>query len=781
LKVVPAGLSELARRIHSEATFSASTGALGMKITIRQASTSIALLLTLVAGADAADQSLSAHAAYRLSAEGFVYPGQVVPGANTRASVAGMMPTRALEHADSGKRLIDGAIDSSGSVITPWFWSGQDKRIVVDMALAGPSKVATVRVTVPPEADARPASWMLQALDGRGGWRTLGQATIADNADRTVAIDAGAVECDAVRVVVRGGRPRLGIAEIEVLGEGPTKSDHVGLVRSPIPAAPRWTPPGGDVRRLALAEKAVRLDATPAVRSSAAVLVDRKPGTAVVVEKGDGNSASLRVDIDLPGTFIIDAVNVVMPGGQGVTAGHANDFVAAVRSGTAGTVWYDVGRVENPYGCLDKAPPRYVVPLVCEPGTLRGGGVRVVAFLSGLGGLTSRLAVSEIEVWGRPVEDDAEAAAPRLRLDPLRWPEAQAGDPPAGLEWLTAREIRAAWVGGSLLAPAGNDGGTKADVLHRAGFDVVTVGLAPTKANRKDPAAGLKQSLPPALAAARQADLKLFFRWQYGSNHTPPYRHYVSPAGIAAKRSCCPLDTKYIQQHIGRWAEAVARGGADGLLIDLEMYESDQTQYPGPCVCNACFDDYLDRFCSDGRAVQKAVPAAARGRWLGVNDATGHYREHQAHRVAELYKRFADRCRAAKPDFLFAVAPELEFLPGIERGLGTSRLPCLVFSEHEYERGVDDKAVANVARVRKENIPALYLAGAWLARQTPEAVERNAIRATRECDGWWLWDADAVLAHPAAGDAAAFDPMRGRAAGTAADDYLGRLSRIPRR
>ena len=735
---------------------------------------------------------LSRRATYRLAAEAFVYPGQIVPGSNRRAVVAGMMPTTALEHADGGRRLIDGATDTAGSVITPWFWSGQEKRIVVDMALQGPAQVATVRLTVPPDADARPASWLVQVPDGRDGWRTLGQGTIANDADRTLAIDAGATECATLRVVVRGGRPRLGIAEIEVLGAGPTTGrptgGRVGLVRSPSPKPPRWKPPGGESRRLSLAAAAVRLDAAPAASGAAALLVDGKPGTAVVVEKGAGSSARLTADIDLPGTFVIDAVNVVMPGGQGATAGHANDFVAAVRSGAEGTVWYDLGRVENPYGCLDDAPPHFVVPLVSEPGTLRGGGVRVVAYLSGLGGLTSRLALAEIEVWGRPA-DAAVAAAPRLRLEPLPWPAAPAATPaatpaaapPAGLEWLTAREIRAAWVGGSLLAQVGSDGSTKADVLRQNGFDVVTVGLAPTTANRQDPQAGLDRTLGPALEAARRNDLKLLFRWQYGSNHTPPYRRYVSPAGVQANRSCCPLDAAYVERHLGRWAEAVARGGADGMLVDLEMYESDQTQYPGPCVCDDCFAAYLERFCSDAPAVRETVAAADRGRWLGVNEAAGHYRDHQAQRIAALYGDIAARCRAVKPDFLFAVAPELEFLPGIERGLGTPAMPCLVFSEHEYERGVDAKAVANVARVRAEGIPALYLAGAWLARQTPAAVEKNAIRATRECDGWWLWDADAVLTHPAADDPAAADPMRGRVAGTSAEDYLGRLLRIPRR
>ena len=64
--------------------------------------------------------------------------------------------------------------------------------------------------------------------------------------------------------------------------------------------------------------------------------------------------------------------------------------------------------------------------------------------------------------------------------------------------------------------------------------------------------------------------------WKYGTHDLAPYRKYRTAKGELHKITACPLDEQYISgQHVGKWAVKLAQGGADGMLIDMEMYHSD--------------------------------------------------------------------------------------------------------------------------------------------------------------------------------------------------------------
>ncbi len=217
------------------------------------------------------------------------------------------------------------------------------------------------------------------------------------------------------------------------------------------------------------------------------------------------------------------------------------------------------------------------------------------------------------------------------------------------------------------------------------------------------------------------------------------------------------------------------------MLIDTEMYESDETNYPGPCVCDDCFAEYLKTYADDWQTLYNQIPADRRGLWLAANGATEHYARHQAKRIEAQYDKIRERCQKINPTFLFGHAPLLGHLPGLERGLGTSSVPCLVFSEREYSNGPSSQSFANVQRIRQQGIPALYIPGAFLVQQSPEKVETSALISSLYCDGWWLYYATALLTHPAADDPEAFDRSYGRVRGTSARDYLDRITAVHQR
>ncbi len=368
-----------------------------------------------------------------------------------------------------------------------------------------------------------------------------------------------------------------------------------------------------------------------------------------------------------------------------------------------------------------------------------------------------------------------------LDLRPIRWEPEPVGELHPKLNWFKKKKVRSAWIGDDLFEKFPGTDKTKAQVLVEAGFNMVSVSMPVSMGDdgkNRSVSSDLANRLADNVKEARRAGITFLVKWLYGSLHQEPYRKYRSPGGQLASRSSCPLDEQYIERHIGRWALASARGGADGFLIDTEMYGSDQTNYPGPCMCDNCFRVYLDTFSSNPQSLYDQVEPEKRGLWLSAKKATEHYALYAAKRIEEQYDGIRARCQAINPAFMFAHAPLLGHVPGIEEGLGTSTVPCLVFSEREYTKGPASQSFANVERVRRKGAPVLYLCGAFTTVQTPEMVEDHALISSLYCDGWWLYYASAVLNYPGTDDPKAYNPTYGRVKGTSAWDYLDRIRSV---
>ena len=731
---------------------------------------------------------LSRNATYRIKGEGFVYNGQVQPGRNERPQTPRWMATPLVAQSDTGDLLIDGKTGRDSVVSTPWFWNKQAKRIHVEMDLPGSAKVSSVRVRLPEDSALRPESIRLSVRAEGGRWQEVAPPA-EDSPDR--ARDAWtfqlpSVQCRSLRVVAADGvKARIGLAEIGVFGRGPTESDRRGLIRdeahvkSVRPAEPSRPPGAVCVSRSPRAR--VRLSGTPITAGDAGLLVDGKQDTLVRIEAKPHLHLTLTAEIDLGAVHRIDCVNVWMPGGRGASNGHVHDFSVAVSPSAdgAGDWQTPLPVLTNPYWPTDDAPSPYVIPLDL-PG-VNGRRVRVTATLSGTGGVTCRLALAEVEVWGRPAAPGSGTRPPpRLQLRPLMCPPEPVGDLHPKLRWMKQRKVRLAWIGDDLFDRFADTEQTKAEILVAAGFNLVRVSMNVDRKDRNR-SSDLEKRLAPNVREARRAGIPLLIGWQYGSSHLDPYRRYRSPGGRLANRSCCPLDSDYIERHLARWAVAIAQGGADGMVVDTEMYESDQTNYPGPCVCDDCFAEYLRAFATEWETMYKAVLPERRGAWLSANGAAEHYGRFLARRIETQYDAIRTRCQQANPAFVFAHAPLLGHLAGIERGLGTATVPCLVLSEREYNRGPSLQSFENVARIRREGIPALYMTGLFVVQQPPEQVEKNALIGALYGDGWWLYYATAILNRPEADDPGAFHGSYGRVKGTSARDYLDRIEAMHRR
>ena len=187
--------------------------------------------------------------------------------------------------------------------------------------------------------------------------------------------------------------------------------------------------------------------------------------------------------------------------------------------------------------------------------------------------------------------------------------------------------------------------------------------------------------------AGRRVGLAVLCMMHYGSGHEGTYRRYRGGDGREHEKSCCPLQPAYLERHIFQYAVRAAENGADGVLLDFEMYGSDSTSYPGPCFCDACFRHYLRNYSTNWRAHDGEIAPQDRGRWINDQKAIEHYGRHAAARIERQWDALRARCQAIRPTFLFAYAPFLEHIPGMTCGLGTPDVPCLVLSEREYGSG----------------------------------------------------------------------------------------------
>jgi len=294
----------------------------------------------------------------------------------------------------------------------------------------------------------------------------------------------------------------------------------------------------------------------------------------------------------------------------------------------------------------------------------------------------------------------------------------------------------------------------------------------------------LETRLPPNVVAARKYGLTLLVGWMYGTQHLEPYRKYRGPDGTLAKRSCCPLDETYISgQHIGKWAVRAAELGADGVNIDIEMYQSDAASYPGPCYCDDCFATYLAAYAHDPRQTYDAVAPEERGRWTAqrrgpdneyVRWGGTHYAAFTARRIEALWDGIRRRCQAINPAFILAMYHTLEAMPGMERGLGTPSVPCLMLDAHEYNHGPYRGSYMSMNRI-KENMPVLFVSGLLVKVQSPERFAENVLQSCLYTDGYFAWYGTALLSFPGPGEEKQTLPgAYGRWGNSSAADYLGR-------
>jgi hypothetical protein len=242
--------------------------------------------------------------------------------------------------------------------------------------------------------------------------------------------------------------------------------------------------------------------------------------------------------------------------------------------------------------------------------------------------------------------------------------------------------------------------------------------------------------------ACRERNIQLLVKTNFGADHCKSYRRYYDGHSTVAKRTPCPLDSEYWRQVVLERAMVTAKSslkekGVLGHLIDFEMYGSDHTGYSGPCMCNHCFKNFLKEV--EIESVYNSIEPVNRASWLKLNGLLPLYLQIAQYNIYKIAKSIEQKLHKVNPDMVLATFPKFDRLPGIERGLGTSTQPVIVFSEIEYRAGYTPVIRDNVARIKSERYPVLYCPGIWVTQHRPDIIPGEIFKMADDSIGYWIY------------------------------------------
>lgn len=223
------------------------------------------------------------------------------------------------------------------------------------------------------------------------------------------------------------------------------------------------------------------------------------------------------------------------------------------------------------------------------------------------------------------------------------------------------------------------------------------------------------------------------------------YRLYVDSSGRSHSKTPCPLDEAYWRASFGkRWlqlARLSTRAPLAGMILDTEIYGGDIRIYDNICVCDACWQRFVQ-----AHAITQRIAQERRGGFLTQQTLTTRYMEFQQHALIAFLQQFRQDAAAINPAFqpgIMAYKPTW-FYQAMIQGLGSATNPLLVFSETSYPVGYTPHIQAERAAIigqAGQNAPTIarHIPGLWLSRFFPEDLPSQLYALATHSDGYWLF------------------------------------------
>jgi len=370
------------------------------------------LTVALVALGATQAANLAPDAAYAVTIYGYAYRGQVIPGTNRPVTDDGYAPAPPWQ--GPRQALTDGRRD--GAVVTSWFWSQMDKRIVARFDLRRVATVTALRAWPQAGAANYAAATARCAATADALSRAPELKLQPDGAG--VAWVGGPLTGRFVELTVASGQPQMSLAEVVI--EGTPQGDPApdapppGLIVTPprdlapltaLPAIPAGMTNLARQRGLRLTVSSSHWDDRAGAQVTDTCATDSDPtGTALCDGNHGGGVRSfsgwfsakrVQVELTLPEPARLDRL-VVWSSGHRSGRSFLNCVKVWLQAG-AGAAWVPAGETWNPLLPGEVVAAEY--PVVTPPLNQEATAVRLE--LVGIAQSADYLQVGEIELWGQ--------------------------------------------------------------------------------------------------------------------------------------------------------------------------------------------------------------------------------------------------------------------------------------------------------------------------------------------------------------------------------------------
>lgn len=246
-------------------------------------------------------------------------------------------------------------------------------------------------------------------------------------------------------------------------------------------------------------------------------------------------------------------------------------------------------------------------------------------------------------------------------------------------------------------------------------------------------------------------DAKLITVVAFGSDQTyanTQFGEFVDKTGLTINAPC-PLSKMYWNKVYGDRAKWSYDMGVNGCMIDLEMYGADTTHFTADrkCYCDDCWRSFCNSaFSCDGFDIKSAKD---RNEFLNQHNLTTSYANYQSNKLIEI---LSDIRSSLPENFMLGYLIYFQELQGLEKGLGTSTAPALVFDEYTYFMHDNNNSyVYNIlGSIHGNNNPntakpAIFLPGFWPQKYAASEQDDiiNSIMSENHRgkypDGYWIW------------------------------------------
>lgn len=210
----------------------------------------------------------------------------------------------------------------------------------------------------------------------------------------------------------------------------------------------------------------------------------------------------------------------------------------------------------------------------------------------------------------------------------------------------------------------------------------------------------------------------------------------------------CPLDEqvhkRVINDRIVELARLSNKLDIAGVVIDLEMYGGEVKYFPEACLCDHCFDKFIEEHKSS-----KPVAAGMRKSHLIFSHQLNSYRTSQEEHIAELARQTKEKIESIAPDFVlgaFHLDRPWVFNKGLLKGWGSRGFPVLVFTEMTYSKGYNPYIFQTLENFNKNKLNAKLVVGIWQNKFAAEELSAQYYYCAKAASGYWIYTMQSLSA-----------------------------------